>query len=132
MRLAERHSVGWFVLVGCLAGLAHYVTTVSLNGLAGVPAGIANLCGFLCAFPVSYHGHRRLSFAGTGVPHRRALPRLLAVSTLAFLGNQALLIALLRFTRLPLHVALAIVLGVVALSTFVLSRGWVFARRPAG
>jgi len=131
MRLAERQSVGWFLVVGCLAGLAHYVTTLSLNGLAAVPAGIANAFGFLLAFPVSYFGHRRLSFAGAGVPHRRALPRLFTVSALAFMGNQALLLALLRYTGLPLSIALAIVLGVVALSTFILSRAWVFARHPA-
>ncbi len=131
MRRVERHSVGWFLVIGGLAGLTHYVTTLSLHGLAAVPAGIANLFGFLCAFPVSYYGHRSLSFAGAGVPHRRALPRLFAVSTLAFMGNQALLLALLRYTRLPLSIALAIVLGVVALSTFILSRTWVFGRHPA-
>ena len=87
--------------------------------------------GFLCAFPVSYYGHRALSFAATAVPHRRALPRLFAVSCLAFLANQTLLLLILSQTALPLWIALAIVLLLVAISTFLLSRGWVFARNAA-
>ena len=59
------------------------------------------------------------------------LPRLLAVSCTAFVGNQLMLAALLRFTPLPLWVALAIVLVFVALSTWLLGRYWAFAHSPA-
>ncbi len=127
MRKAD-HSIGWFLAIGGAAGLVHYVVTLGLNAFASLRPGPANLVGFLCAFPVSYFGHRALSFAATEVPHQRALPRLFAVSALAFAGNQLLLLTLLRMTSLPLSVALAIVLLVVAVSTFLLSRGWVFAR----
>jgi putative flippase GtrA len=130
MRNAD-HSVGWFLAIGGAAGLVHYVMTLGLNTFASLRPGPANLVGFLCAFPVSYFGHRFLSFAATEVPHQRALPRLFAVSGMAFLGNQALLLTLLRLTSLPLYIALAVVLLVVSVSTFLLSRGWVFARRAA-
>lgn len=131
MRQAEQHSIVWFLGVGGLAGLIHYVTTLGLNSYASIPPGPANIAGFLCAFPVSYYGHRSLSFAATGVPHRRALPRLFAVSCLAFVANQTLLLSILSFTQLPLYVALAVVLLVVSVSTFLLSRGWVFARHAS-
>ncbi len=130
MRRAD-HSIGWFLAIGGAAGLVHYVTTLGLNAFASLRPGPANLLGFLCAFPVSYFGHRFLSFSATEVPHQRALPRLFAVSGMAFVGNQALLLTLLKLTSLPLYIALALVLLVVSVSTFLLSRGWVFARQAA-
>jgi putative flippase GtrA len=128
MRKAD-HSIGWFLAIGGAAGLVHYLVTIGLNAFVSLRPGAANLVGFVCAFPVSYFGHRGLSFAATEVPHQRALPRLFAVSGMAFVGNQALLLTLLKLTSLPLYIALAIVLFVVSISTFLLSRGWVFARQ---
>lgn len=121
--------MAWFLGVGGLAGLVHYVVALALHGFAHVTAGVANTAGFLSAFPVSYWGHRTLSFAATAVPHRHALPRLFTVSALSFLINQALLLSLLACTGLPLWIALAVVLVAVALLTYALSRGWVFVRR---
>lgn len=129
MRPADRGSVVWFLGVGGLAGLVHYVVALALHGLAHATPGVANVAGFMSAFPVSYYGHRTLSFAATTVPHRHALPRLFTVSALSFLINQAFLLSLLAWTPLPLWIALAIVLVAVALLTYALSRSWVFARR---
>lgn len=129
MRPADRTSIVWFLGVGGLAGLTHYAIALSLHGFASVTPGFANLAGFLAAFPVSYFGHRILSFAAVGIPHRHALPRLFVVSTLSFVVNQVLLLSLLALTPLPLWIALALVLLVVALITYALSRGWVFAHR---
>ena len=53
------------------------------------------------------------------------------MSCTAFVGNQLMLAALLRYTPLPLWIALGIVLVFVALSTFVLGRYWAFAHKPA-
>jgi putative flippase GtrA len=124
----HRASIVWFLGIGGLAGLVHYVVALALHGLAQATPGVANVAGFLSAFPVSYYGHRTLSFAATAVPHRHAMPRLFIVSALSFLINQALLLSLLALTPLPLWSALAIVLVVVSLITYALSRAWVFAR----
>lgn len=129
MRPADRTSIIWFLGIGGLAGLTHYAVALSLHGFARVTPGFANLAGFLAAFPVSYFGHRTLSFAASSIPHRHALPRLFVVSTLSFAVNQILLLSLLALTPLPLWIALAVVLVVVAFMTYVLSRGWVFAHR---
>jgi putative flippase GtrA len=122
-----RASVLLFLIVGGCAAATHYLVTLGVDWATGIAPAWSNLVGFVCAFPISYLGHRNLSFAGTQAPHRQALPRLLAVSCTAFVGNQLMLAALLRFTPLPLWVALAIVLVFVALSTWLLGRYWAFA-----
>jgi putative flippase GtrA len=127
MRPADSRSAAWFLAVGGVATAMHYVITLSAHRFASLSPAFANLAGFLCAFPVSYLGHRHLSFAGTTAGHGKALSRLFAVSCLSFAGNQALLLLLLKFTLLPLWIALGLVLGCVAVVTYVLSRLWAFA-----
>ncbi|AOF81414.1 gtrA-like family protein [Methyloversatilis sp. RAC08] len=126
-----RASVLLFLIVGGCAAGVHYLVTLAADAATGMDPAWSNLIGFLCAFPVSYLGHRRFSFAGTRASHRQALPRLLAVSCTAFVGNQLMLAALLRYTPLPLWIALAIVLVCVAISTWVLGRYWAFAHHTA-
>lgn len=126
-----RASVLLFLIVGGCAAGVHYLVTLAADAATAMDPAWSNLIGFVCAFPVSYLGHRRFSFAGTQARHRQALPRLLAVSCTAFVGNQLMLAALLRYTPLPLWIALAIVLVCVALSTWVLGRYWAFAHRTA-
>jgi putative flippase GtrA len=126
-----RPSVLLFLIVGGCAAATHYLVTLGVDAATRLDPAWSNLAGFLCAFPVSYLGHRRFSFAGTQARHRQALPRLLAVSCAAFAGNQLMLAALLRYTPLPLWIALGIVLVCVAVSTWVMGRYWAFAHRAA-
>jgi putative flippase GtrA len=126
-----RTSVLLFLFVGGCAAATHYFVTLGVDWATDITPAWSNLIGFLCAFPVSYSGHRRWSFAGTQAPHRKALPKLLAVSCTAFIGNQIMLAALLRWTPLPLWIALGIVLVFVAMSTFILGRYWAFAHKAA-
>lgn len=125
-----RTSVLLFLIVGGCAAATHYLVTLSVDWATGIDPAWSNLIGFLCAFPISYTGHRRWSFSGTQASHRQALPRLFAVSGTSFIGNQIMLAALLHYTPLPLWAALGIVLVFVALSTFILGRYWAFAHRP--
>lgn len=127
MRPADSRSVAWFLGVGGLATAVHYTLALCVNEFASLSAPIANATGFLCAFPVSYLGHRRFSFAGTAAAHRTALPRLFAVACAGFAANQGLLLMLLRLTPLPLWIALGIVLLAVAAATYLLGRWWAFA-----
>ncbi|EGK71830.1 GtrA-like protein [Methyloversatilis universalis FAM5] len=126
-----RASVLLFLIVGGCAAATHYFVTLGVDWATSIAPAWSNLIGFLCAFPVSYLGHRNLSFAGTKAPHRTALPKLMAVSGTAFVGNQIMLAALLEYTPLPLWLALGIVLVFVALSTWLLGRYWAFAQPPA-
>jgi putative flippase GtrA len=121
-----KHSVTWFTLVGIAAALTHYVVAVVLESVFNAVPAKANILGFICAFPVSYFGHRRFSFASHNTQHRQALPKFLLIAVGGFLVNQTLVLLLLRFTALPFWLVLGVVMVVVALSTYFLSRFWAF------
>lgn len=116
-----------FVVVGAAAAATHWVCAVAAMHWL-VPLA-ANVVGFACAFPVSFAGHFHWSFRGRGAHWAHALPRFLAVALSSFAGNELLYAVLLRWLPWPPEALLVITLLVVALSTFLLSRGWAFARR---
>lgn len=119
-----------FGVVGLAAAGVHWLV-VWLLVQSGVLAALwANPWGFLTAFWVSYFGHRHGSFAEQGHHHRirDTLPKFALVASVSFLFNELLFYALLRWTPLPYSLALIIVIGVVALGTFLASRHWAFAR----
>lgn len=115
-----------FLMVGATAAGVHYLVALALNGLLGVTPGWANTLAFMSAFPVSYFGHRLLSFPQTRLPHAQALPRFATVAVSSFVGNQAMLLALLNWLHWPFWLALGICLVTVAAATYVLSRFWAF------
>lgn len=116
-----------FVLVGALAATVHYAVALLLHGAWAVPPAWANAAAFGTAFPVSYLGHRLFSFPEARRPHIEALPRFLMVALGGFVGNQALLLALLSQAAWPFWLALGTTLVAVAAVTYVLSRHWAFA-----
>lgn len=120
-----RASVLGFVSVGALAAAVHYVVALLAHAGGWQPTG-ANWIGFLCAFPVSYIGHRRWSFRGTQASHMTAFFKFLAVALLGFLGNQGLLWLALTYTPLPFWFVLGMVMVIIAVSTWLLSRFWAF------
>ena len=119
-------SASWFTIVGAIAALVHYISALILEGCLMLSPGLANFLAFLLAFPVSYFGHRALSFANSNNTHGYAFPRFLLVACSGFAGNQIMLLALLRFSAIPFWLALAIVMVIVALATYLLSRYWAF------
>jgi putative flippase GtrA len=122
-----RCSVSWFACVGALAALVHYVVAVGLERYLNIQPAWANIVGFVCAFPVSYIGHRTLSFPELNQVHQHTLPKFLSVAVFGFLANQTLVLLSLRYTTLPFWLVLAIVMVVVAISTYLLSRYWAFS-----
>ena len=115
-----------FAMVGASAAVTHWVCAVIAMHCV-VPL-VANVVGFACAFWVSFAGHFHWSFRGHGAHWAHALPRFLAVALSSFAGNELLYAALLRWTSWPPQASLVVTLLAVAVSTFVLSRGWAFAR----
>ena len=126
MSQGHSQSVSWFAIVGALAALTHYVTAVGFEYSALLTASHANIAGFVAAFPVSYFGHRKLSFAGQDASHFQSLPRFLSVAVLGFLANQTLVLNALQYTKMPFWFALGLVMVVVAVSTYLLSKFWAF------
>lgn len=116
----------WFGIVGISALIVHFAAVSWLLTPLGIAPLLANVIGFLLAFQVSYHGHRRLTFGATAVPHRQSLPRFFGVACLSFAVNEGLYGILLHKTGLDYRIALLIVLFTVAALTFVLSKLWAF------
>lgn len=122
----HRRSISWFTVIGAVAAAVHYLVAVTLeSGFAVAPAW-ANVIGFAFAFPVSYLGHSKLSFARHTASHRQAFPRFLAIALTGFFGNQMLLLSALAWLAWPFWLTLAIVMVIVAFLTYMLSRYWAF------
>jgi putative flippase GtrA len=127
-RMSNSHtkSVSWFTIIGALAALTHYIVAVSFEHFEFLTAAHANIAGFAAAFPVSYFGHRNFSFAGNDSSHGHAFPRFLSVAILGFLANQILVLNALQYTKLPFWFVLGVVMVLVAVSTYLLSKFWAF------
>ncbi|WP_432697232.1 GtrA family protein [Marinobacterium sp. YM272] len=116
-----------FIAVGVSALLIHWLVVFLLVPLASLHPLIANVIAFLVAFNVSYFGHRHLTFRAHHRSHRQTLPRFATVACGSFLLNEAMYWALLSLTHLRYDIAMFIVLGTVALLTYVLGKFWAFA-----
>ena len=116
-----------FGAVGLAAAGVHYLVVWLLESRYAVAPLVANVGGFLVAFWTSFFGHRHLSFAHRRpAPVCRALPRFAAVALAGFAANESLYAWLLAYTPLPYTWALILVLGTVAVATYLLSRFWAF------
>ena len=119
-------QVSRFALVGIVALLVHWCVVRLLVPLGLAPL-VANVFGFLVAFNVSYFGHRKLTFKAEALQHSQTLPKFASVALGSFAINESLYALLLFFTPLRYDIALFIVLGVVAVLTYLFSRFWAFA-----
>src|SRR5579864_7998819 len=115
-----------FGLVGLTAALVHFTVVVLLVEGQGLRPLLANVLAFCLAFQVSYWGHRYWTFRGTEQRHGLAFPRLLLVSSLAFLANESLFYILMTQFKLPYRPALILVLSVLPLAVFLVNKLWVF------
>jgi len=118
--------LAWFVGVGCAAALTHWLVAVFCVETLGLPPLLANAAGWLVAFNVSLFGHYHLSFRHRAASFRQAALRFFGVAALAFACNELAYAALLHVSSLAYDVALVLVLVLVAVLTFVLSRWWAF------
>lgn len=114
-----------FTVVGLCAMTVHFLLVVGLVYLTVAPL-LANVAAFLIAFQVSFWGHLGWSFSDLCATRNMAMRRFFLVAVGGFALNEVLYAALLRWTPLPYQVALFLVLGTVALGTFVISRCWAF------
>ncbi|MFT0212553.1 GtrA family protein [Pseudomonas sp. F1_0610] len=118
----------FFLAVGGTAALVHLLVVAALVPWFELSPLWANLVGFLLAFQVSYWGHRCLTFKAQAqqTTHKQAMSKFFAVAVGSFCLNQGLYAGLLAFTGLDYRVALFIVLFVVAVVTFMISKVWAF------
>lgn len=132
MSATELLRVARFGAVGLLAAAVHYWVVIGLVELLQIAPLKANFGGFAVAFWFSYIGHRHWTFADhSAVSGSSSFVRFLATALLGFFLNQFLFYLLLQYVRLPYFISLAIVVVVVAIMTYVLSRLWAFRAHPA-
>ena len=116
-----------FAGVGAVATAAHYLTLLALvEGSLAHPAP-ASAAGAAVGALVSYALNYRLTFAAQS-PHRKTLPKFLAIAVFAMILNFVLMHALITFLSLPYIAAQVAVTGVMLLMTFNANRNWTFGR----
>ena len=115
-----------FVLVGAAAASTHLLVVGLLVSLTDMHPLLANALAFLLAFVVSYNGHALLTFAQAQARGWAVLGRYFAVASLSFVVNELLYAAALRWLHWNYLFSLLLVLLLVAVGTFVLSKSWAF------
>jgi putative flippase GtrA len=119
-------STFWFLAVGGSAALTHMFVFALLQPLMWPE--LANACGFVIAFFVSFAGHRRLSFKDAGTSLLTSLRRFAVTAVAGFIGNELVFMLLLRVFDWPALLALSVALVLAAGQTFLFSRFWAFRR----
>lgn len=123
-RVKLSNQLFFFLAIGASSALVHIVTVLNLVSYAQLSPLLANIFAFLIAFNVSYLGHKYLTFAGLENSKQLSLPHFFLVASSGGIINECLYYALLHYTQLNYLIALVLVLGLVAVYSFILSRFW--------
>jgi putative flippase GtrA len=120
-----------FGVVGICATLTHVGVAWVLIEQAQIDGFLANACGAAAAFPVSYLGNAKVTFAsGRGLLN--GATRYAAV-TLVSLVLSSVILALCERAGLPTYAYVLLVVIVVPPTTFLLAKFWAFQRpQPQG
>ena len=110
----------YFLLIGACAAL----TPLGVVAYLDMDPLLANIIAFLIAFNVSFLDHKYLTFSTLDNQQQLRLPHFFAVAMSALVLNESLYFLLLRYTSLHYLIALTLVLSMVAVYTFILSRFW--------
>jgi putative flippase GtrA len=114
-----------FGMVGLTAAAIHFCTVVLLVQNGFYAPLVANVIAFLISFQMSYWGHRLWTFSDTVTLHREAYSKLIMVQVLNLAASESLFYLFLSM-HLPYQVALLIVLSILPLCTFTVSKLWIF------
>lgn len=125
--LKEVLTAARFGVVGIAATALHIGMVWSLLSHTTLPALLANLIAFLCAFGLSFTGNYIWTFSAPGFPGR-AMRRFFLISLTAFMANSTLLAAILASGWLSPRLAAVASAAVVPGITFLASRLWGFRR----
>lgn len=114
----------FFGIVGVSATLTHYLVALSSHNYLGFNLYFANLSGYCSAVAISYFGHGKLTF-------QRELKwpvffRFVLVSLTSLGLSQGILWVLATQSTLHHAISLAIVVCIIPVITFLLSKIWVY------
>ncbi len=114
-----------FAVVGGGATATHLCVGLLLAETLDLAPFWANLCAFTTAVLVSYFGNLVWTF-GMASEGLERLPRFVALALCGLAANQAIVFAAVTMAGWNYRVALAIVLLVVPVLSYLASRQWVF------
>jgi putative flippase GtrA len=118
------HRLIYFLVIGASAALVHILTVLCLVTYLQLRPLVANIFAFLLAFNISYLGHKFLTFSRLADEKQLSLPHFFLVASSAGIINESLYFLLLHFTNFNYLVALILVLGMVSVYSYLLSRFW--------
>jgi putative flippase GtrA len=117
-----------FGLSGGVATLTHVAVFVALVEWVNLRPVYASVPAFLTAVGVSYVLNYRWTFQATG-PHQVLLPRFVLVAVIGLVLNLFITYLFVDQAQLWYGYALMAIILVIPITTFVLSRFWVFHQR---
>ena len=120
-----------FVVIGLAATAVHVALALASRRFAAASALQANLIGYSGAVLVSYFGNARFTFRSTAM-HGPQFARFLAVSLFGLALNQAITFLAVKVAGLPFLVGLGLVVTIVPVVSFALSRAWAFRSARQG
>lgn len=127
-RLSHFTRLSRFGLIGILAAATHYSIVIALVEYFQVTPMQANVGGFGVAFWMSYLGHRHWTFSDHSTTVHRSLIRFFTTALFGFGLNTFLYYLGLRYLDLPYFITLALVIFIVAITTYFLSTYWAFTK----
>ncbi len=122
--LDEGKKISRFAAVGIAATVTHGLVATALLAL-DMNVFLANMNAFVVAVGISFYGHYKWSFASSN-PRARCFVRFVVVAAVAFGANNIFLSLLLESGLMGELPALVSAVVVIPLTTFLLSRFWVF------
>lgn len=114
----------YFVGIGGTAAVVNISVVLLLVSQFGMHPLVANIFAFCVAFNISFLGHKHLTFSRLQNQKQLKLPHFFLVASTAGLINEFLYFLFLHFTSLNYLIALVLVLGLVSVYSFLLSRFW--------
>lgn len=117
-------ELAFFSSIGAVAAAAHILIVLNLVTHFSMEPLIANVLAFLVAFNLSYLGHKHLTFSQVQEQKQLSLPHFFLVASSAGIINELLYFLILNYTSINYLIALILVLGLVAIYSFVLSKFW--------
>lgn len=118
------HRLAYFIGIGGTAALMHVLVVMHLVRSMQMNPLIANIIAFFIAFNISYLGHKYFTFSRLNDKKQLSLPHFFLVAASGGLLNELLYFLFLHFTPLNYIVALILVLGLISVYSYLVSRFW--------
>ena len=115
-----------FAIIGILASACHFMVVYLLVSSFQIEALIANIFAFFIAFIISYLGHSLWTFSEIKHEHKSVIRKFFLVASIGFIFNEGGYFLLLSYTSLSYLTALLIILFLIPILTFILSKFWAF------